>query len=348
MENIIIARLAVSAATYAIDKPYDYLVPESVVDKISPGVRVSVPFGRGNRRCEGVVLSVQRSEERAVLKSIEAVLDESPIITKEQIKLALWMHERFFCTVYEAFRAMLPAGLWFKDGRRKVNDKMLLFASLAVSPEEAMDIAATKRMRSPKQADILELLAQIGEASVSELTYFTGAGRQTVTALEKQKIITVEEREVYRRPEYTPYDAQPIVLSEEQLNAYDGLKSLADEDKPNAALLYGVTGSGKTSVYIKLIEYVLKSGKTAMVLVPEIALTPQLMNKFSSYFENDVAVLHSSLGVGERYDEWKRIKAGLVHVVIGTRSAVFAPLENIGVIILDEEQESTYKSESSP
>lgn len=348
MENIIVARLAVSAATYAIDKPYDYIVPGSLVSKVSPGVRVSIPFGRGNRRCEGVVLSVEKAAERTMLKSVESVLDETPIITREQIKLALWMHERFFCTVYEAFRAMLPAGLWFKDGRRKANDKMLLFACLAVSAEEAMDIAATKRMRSPKQADILELLAQIGEASVAELTYFTGAGRQTVNALEKQKIITIEEREVFRRPEYTPYDAQPITLSDEQQTAFEGLTELADRNTPNAALLYGVTGSGKTSVYIKLIEHVLESGKTAMVLVPEIALTPQLMNKFSSYFENDVAVLHSSLGVGERYDEWKRIKSGLVHVVIGTRSAVFAPLENIGVIILDEEQESTYKSESSP
>ena len=119
MENIIIARLAVSAATYAIDKPYDYLVPESMAERIAPGVRVSIPFGRGNRKCEGVVLSLQHHAERAVLKSIEAVLDEAPIITKDQIKLALWMHERFFCTVYEAFRAMLPAGLWFKDGRRK-------------------------------------------------------------------------------------------------------------------------------------------------------------------------------------------------------------------------------------
>jgi len=133
MENIIIARLAVSAATYAIDKPYDYIVPESLADKIVPGIRVSIPFGRGNRRSEGVVLSVQRSSDRDKLKAIEAVLDEKPIITKDQIKLALWMHERFFCTVYEAFRAMLPAGLWFKEGKRKVNDKMLQYACLALA-----------------------------------------------------------------------------------------------------------------------------------------------------------------------------------------------------------------------
>ena len=118
MENIIIARLAVSAATYAIDKPYDYIVPESLISKVSPGVRVSIPFGRGNRRSEGVVLSVEKATERSMLKTIESVLDDAPIITRDQIKLALWMHERFFCTVYESFRAMLPAGLWFKDGRR--------------------------------------------------------------------------------------------------------------------------------------------------------------------------------------------------------------------------------------
>ena len=348
MENIIIARLAVSAATYAIDKPYDYIVPESLADKIVPGVRVSIPFGRGNRRSEGVVLSVQRSSDRDKLKVVEAVLDEKPIITKEQIKLALWMHERFFCTVYEAFRAMLPAGLWFKEGKRKVNDKILQYACLAVSADEAMEIAASKRMSSSKQADILTILSQIGEASVAEITYFTGAGRQSVAALEKQRIITIEQREVFRKPDISTFEAHPIVLSDEQEAVCEGLKALLDEDAPKAALLYGVTGSGKTSVYIKLIEHALNCGKTAIVLVPEIALTPQLMNKFASYFENDVAVLHSSLGVGERYDEWKRIKAGLVHVVIGTRSAIFAPIDNLGVVILDEEQESTYKSESSP
>lgn len=348
MENIIIARLAVSAATFAIDKPYDYIVPESLAHKVTVGVRVSMPFGRGNRRSEGVVLSVLKSSERKQLKCIEAVLDETPIITEEQIKLALWMHDRCFCTVYEAFRAMLPAGMWFKDGKRRVNDKVLQFATLVVSGDEAMEIADTKRMRSPKQSDVLTLLAQIGEASVSELTYFTGASRQTVTALEKQGIVSIEEREVFRKPETATYDAQPIILSEEQEIAYCGLKKLLNDNTPHASLLYGVTGSGKTSVYIKLIEAALNQGKTAIVLVPEIALTPQLMNKFASYFPDDVAVLHSSLGVGERYDEWKRINNGLVHVVIGTRSAVFAPLQNLGVIILDEEQEGTYKSESSP
>lgn len=348
MNNIIIARLAVSAATYAIDKPYDYIVPRPLAGKICSGVRVVVPFGRGNRRCEGVVLLVVKDREREQLKSIESVLDDAPIITMEQIKLALWMHDRFFCTVYEALRAMLPAGLWFKDGKRKVNDKLLLFASLNVSAEEAMSLAQTKRLRSPKQANILELLAQIGEASVTELTYFTGAGRQTVSALEKQKIINIEQREVFRKPEIAATEADEIILSDMQREVCDGLIKLSMENKANAALLYGVTGSGKTNVYIKLIENILQQGKTAIVLVPEIALTPQLLNKFASYFENDVAVLHSSLGVGERFDEWKRIRAGLVHVVIGTRSAIFAPLENIGVIILDEEQENTYKSESSP
>ena len=348
MTNTVTAKIAVADAPFSIDKPYEYIVPESMQFAAVPGVRVSVPFGRGNRKSEGVVLSVKQGEAGRELKSITAVLDEEPVLTGWQIKLALWMHDRFFCTVYDAFRAMLPAGMWFKDDKRKIGDKTLKFACLNVSGEEAWDAAQAKKMRSPKQAAVLELLAQIGEASVTEIAYFTGTSRQTVSALEKQGYITVEEREVFRRPEISYRSAEQVTLSNEQQVAYDGLCRQSDSGKASAALLYGVTGSGKTSVYLKLIEHVLEMGKTAMILVPEIALTPQLMSTFASYFVDDVAVLHSSLGMGERYDEWKRIKSGKVHVVIGTRSAVFAPLENLGVIILDEEQEHTYKSENSP
>lgn len=343
-----IARVAVSGIPYSVDKPYDYTVPQSLSDAVCAGLRVLVPFGRGNHTREGVILSVLKEQNRENLKEIEKLLDPEPLITPEQVKLALWMRERFFCTVYEAFRAMLPVGLWFKNGSRRAGDKCLKFACLAVSGEEAWEIAGVKRSKAPKQAEILELLASIGEASVAEITYFTGCGRGTVEALEKQGIIFFETREIFRRPEVSLREVSPIILNDEQEQAFSGLVKQLESGKASAALLYGVTGSGKTSVYIRLIEQALKLGKTAIVLVPEISLTPQLMSIFASYFENDVALLHSSLSIGERYDEWKRIKNGSVHVVIGTRSAIFAPLDNVGIIILDEEQEHTYKSESSP
>ena len=179
--------------------------------------------------------------------------------------------------------------------------------------------------------------------------HFTRASRQSLNALINAQLVVADKEEVFRRPEVWTGKLKPLPeLNREQKDAYTGIKKLLDEPCPEAALLCGVTGSGKTSVYIRLIDDTIKSGKCAILLVPEIALTPQMIHTFSEYFGNDVAILHSSLAVGERYDEWKRIKTGGAKLVIGTRSAVFAPFENLGLIIIDEEQEDSYKSENSP
>lgn len=415
-----IVKVAVSAATYSIDKPYDYLVPEPLAAEVRPGMRVIVPFARGNRRCEGLVLSVEAKSAFTRLKPIDSVVDTEPVLDQAQIKLALWMRERFFCTVYDAVRAMLPTGLWYqiryryrlaegmnrpgaeglaghnqsalavldhiltaKDGieeqelaralgekvaangikrlldagvitqsvseARRVKDKLQKFITLAIGPEEALEYAQRKHRTARKQAEVLELLATAGEVSAKELTYYTGASGQTFTAMAKAGLIVVESREILRRPEATGR-VRPTeqVLSNEQQAAYEGLLALYNSHKAEAALLQGVTGSGKTAVYLHLIDRVLQDGKTAIVLVPEIALTPQLMGNFTARFGDQVAVLHSALGLGERYDEWKRIRRGDVSVVVGTRSAVFAPVQNLGVIVIDEEQEHTYKSEQAP
>lgn len=194
-----------------------------------------------------------------------------------------------------------------------------------------------------------ELLCALGSASAKELCYFTGAANATLRSLEKSGILRLEHREVFRRVTVEAGErAAPPVLNAEQQAAFEGLDALAAAGRPAAALLYGVTGSGKTQVYLRLIYEALARGRTAMVLVPEIALTPQLLRIFASHFGDDIAVLHSSLRAGERYDEWKRVRSGQARVVIGTRSAVFAPLRNLGLLILDEEQESTYKSENVP
>ena len=194
-----------------------------------------------------------------------------------------------------------------------------------------------------------ELLCALGSASAKELCYFTGAANATLRSLEKSGILRLEHREVFRRVTVEAGErAAPPVLNAEQQAAFEGLDALAAVGRPAAALLYGVTGSGKTQVYLRLIYEALARGRTAMVLVPEIALTPQLLRIFASHFGDDIAVLHSSLRAGERYDEWKRVRSGQARVVIGTRSAVFAPLRNLGLLILDEEQESTYKSENVP
>lgn len=420
MERVWLAKTALSSATYAIDRPYDYLVPPQLLQSVLSGMRVLVPFGAGNRRVEGIVLSVIEGERAPRLKNILAVLDEAPVLNEELLQLAMWMRERYFCTVYEAARAMLPAGLYFaihdsyrirdgvdreaayvaagRSGRarylldilwanggsaelgqireafgsrdpapalkaltergililetgctRAVGDKMGQVAFLAVPAEEALALVTPKRKTAPLRYAVIELLSTIGSASVKELCYFTGASNATFRSLAKSGLITLEKEEQFRRVEIgNVLPAGPVELNMEQQRAFEGLEALARKGEAAAALLYGVTGSGKTQVYIKLIQAALKRGRTAMVLVPEIALTPQLLRVFTSHFGDDVAVLHSSLKTGERYDEWKRVKAGLAHVVVGTRSAVFAPVKDLGLLILDEEQESTYKSENAP
>lgn len=415
-----IAKVAVSRAIYTIDQPYDYLIPEELEITIQPGMRVLVPFGRGNRKTDGIVLSVGEEDNQLLsLKSIEACLDDSPVLTEKEIRLAIWMRERYFCTLYDCVKAMLPAGLYFSlhdtlrlkpdlgkedilfavgssasakklsslllswggagdmeqihlafgthdpnpairrltaagvavletSAHRGVGDKHEKIAVLAMPGEEAMALVSTRKKTAHLRYAVTNLLCTLGAASIKEICYFTGASSQTIRSLAKSGILTVEKREVFRRPEVNTKPAGPVVLNDEQQEAFNSLKVLLNSDKPEAALLYGVTGSGKTQVYIRLIEETLEQGRTALVLVPEIILTPQLLRIFISHFGNRVALLHSQLRSGERYDEWKRAKNGEASVVIGTRSAVFAPLDNIGLIILDEEQETSYKSENVP
>ena len=410
-----IAKIAVSAATFAIDKPYSYAIPEEMV--LQPGQRVTVPFGRGNRRCEGVVISVE-AENTDGLKAVEKCLDEEPVIGPVMLRLAVFMRERYFCTFYEAIRAMLPAGLWFQtketfslteddswkdktikhaDARmilellenlggqaeetplrqaisdeerfqtavqyllrkkwisaqsehlRRLGDKTERIATLASSPEEAMEFASHRPKSAAMQRAVLEVMCSVGSVAVKELCYFTGASVATVNRLEKLGYITLSERPVLRCREIKPAKLDgPLILDADQTEAFAGLNQQRKGDAPGAALLYGVTGSGKTSVYIKLIQACLEDGKSAMLLVPEIALTPQLLGVMAAYFGETVAVLHSSLSAGERYDQWKRVRSGEAKVIVGTRSAVFAPADDLGLIILDEEQEHSYKSENSP
>ena len=414
------AKVAVAKAIYAIDRPYDYRVPQELEGRLQPGMRVLVPFGAGNRGSDGIVLALSWEGPEGGLKDIIAALDPEPVLDEPLLKLALWMRERYFCTVYDGVKAMLPAGLYYalrdcialKSGidraaayeaageskaaqklaelllawggrgdmeqirtafgardpesairllidrgaaeritsaQRGIGDKKEKLAVLAMPAEEAMARVTPRRRTAPLRYSVTELLCQLGAAPAKELCYFTGASMPTIKSLEKSGILTLEEQEVFRRPPLEDVEpAGPIVLNEEQEAAFQGLDALCRAETASAALLYGVTGSGKTQVYLKLIQETLKRGKTALFLVPEIALTPQLLRIFAAHFGEQVAVLHSSLRAGERYDEWKRIRREEAPVVIGTRSAVFAPLSNLGVVILDEEQEASYKSENNP
>ena len=409
-----IGKIAVSAANFAIDKPYSYWIPQDMA--LAPGQRVMVPFGRANRRTEGIVLTVEPGSEDK-LKPVESCLDDGPILTETQLRLAAFLRERYFCTFFDAIRVMLPAGLWFRtrltvslteerswkdkiirkegaaellellenlggtaqeealrnlisdedtlrevlsylrqkkwitcqtDFLRKTQDKSEKIATLAQSPEETMAYAASRPKSAAMQRQVLELLCSVGSAAVKDVCYFTGASTATVNRLEKLGYLTLTHRPVLRCREIRPAKLSgPLVLNEEQQACFEGLASQMAQEEPGTALLYGVTGSGKTSVYIRLIQTCLEKGKSAMLLVPEIALTPQLLGILAAYFGTQVAVLHSSLSAAERYDQWKRVKSGDARVVVGTRSAVFAPCTP-GLLILDEEQEHSYKSESAP
>ena len=419
METDVIVKVAVSAAPYSIDKPYDYLVPEPLLETAVPGVRVTVPFGRGNRTSEGMILARAQGEKVQGLKPLDSVLDSGPVLDGDGIALALWMRQRYFCTMFEAVKTILPAGLWYRlrevwhlaegvdreaaaalcgnirragavldvlwasggsaglealrdacgqeaestlramektgavrcetEAARKIGDKTRRMVSLAVSAEDALTMTEAKRRSAPARYEVVRLLAATGRASAADVCYFTGASTRTLKAMEKAGLLAFSEEEELRVPQATEVEpGAPIVLNGEQQAAYDGILSLMDSGKPEAALLHGVTGSGKTQVYLRLVQEALDRGKTAMVLVPEIILTPQMMRKFSSYFGSKVCMLHSSLRMTERYDQWKRIRRGEVQVVLGTRSAVFSPLKNLGLLILDEEQEGSYQSENPP
>ena len=410
-----IAKIAVSAARFSIDKPYSYRFGPEL--ELVPGVRVTVPFGGGNRRAEGVVLSLEQGDESG-LKAVLQKLDEEPLLTEGMLRLAAFLRERYFCTFLDAVRCMIPAPLWFKsmerfslaegcpwegkatrqpdapavlefleslggtadsgqlrelipeeerrdkvlkyllnkkwittesDFLRRTGDKSERIATLAASAEEALAFAASRPKGAAMQKAVLELLCSVGSAAVKDICYYTGASSQTVKRLEALGYIALENRPVLRCRQIVPAKLDgPLVLNDEQSAAYEGLLGQMAGEKPGVALLYGVTGSGKTSVYLKLIENCLQSGKSAMLLVPEIALTPQLLSLLAAHFGEQVALLHSSLADGERADQWKRLKNGQARVAVGTRSAVFAPCKDLGLIILDEEQEHSYRSEQSP
>ena len=417
METADMVKVAVSAAPYSIDKPYSYLVPESLAAAAVPGVRVMVPFGRGNKESEGLILARVQEPKLPGSKAIRQILDPEPVLDKAGIDLALWMRGRYFCTVFEAVKTILPAGLWYglreiwslamepeaarsaavgipgawqvldlleKQGgkadirvlrdalgdgaekslkamkkaeilacetgaKRKIADKSHRMVELAVNTEDAYALTEPKRRSAPARYEVVNFLATAGRTPAAEVSYYTGASARTLKTMEKAGLIAFSEEEELRVPSLDDVEPGPeIVLNEEQQRAFEEILGRVQAAKPSVTLLHGVTGSGKTQVYLRLVQETLALGKTAMVLVPEIVLTPQMMRKFSSYFGSRVAMLHSSLKMTERYDQWKRIRRGEVDVVLGTRSALFAPLKNLGLIIMDEEQEGSYQSENVP
>ena len=342
--------VAVSNATFHFDKLYTYAVMPDQQDTVRLGSMVLVPFGRGSRARMGVVLACDAEPESAKLKFLFDVAPASACLTPELLRLVHFLKERTFCTYYEAVKAVIPYGAQYKPTVAKDGVTPVLQKQLVRHTENAYKLVGTlppKPRPTAKQLAAVALLAG-GERTLSALEE-KGISRSVLDNLCAKGVLECSKVnksiDLYSS---IPLKNEPILLTEEQQAAYNALLPGLEDASPHSALLYGVTGSGKTLVFLKLIEHCLQMGRRALVLVPEISLTPQMILRLKSQFGKRVAVQHSALNHTERLLQWQMIQDGGADIVVGTRSAIFSPLENIGLVIIDEEQEHTYRSESAP
>ena len=342
--------VAVSNATFHFDKLYTYAVMPDQQDTVRLGSMVLVPFGRGSRARMGVVLACDAEPESAKLKFLFDVAPASACLTPELLRLVHFLKERTFCTYYEAVKAVIPYGAQYKPTVAEDGVTPVLQKQLVRHTENAYKLVGTlppKPRPTAKQLAAVALLAG-GERTLSALEE-KGISRAVLDNLCAKGVLECSKVnksiDLYSS---IPLKNEPILLTEEQQAAYNALLPRLEDAAPHSALLYGVTGSGKTLVFLKLIEHCLQMGRRALVLVPEISLTPQMILRLKSQFGKRVAVQHSALNHTERLLQWQMIQDGGADIVVGTRSAIFSPLENIGLVIIDEEQEHTYRSESAP
>ena len=342
--------VAVSNATFHFDKLYTYAVMPDQQETVRLGSMVLVPFGKGSRARMGVVLACDAEPESAKLKFLFDVAPASACLTPELLRLVHFLKERTFCTYYEAVKAVIPYGAQYKPAVAADGVTPMLQKQLTRHTENAYKLVGTlapKPKPTAKQLAAVALLAG-GERTQSELEE-KGISKAVLDNLCAKGVLECSKVnksiDLYSS---IPLKNEPILLTEEQQAAYDALLPRLEDTEPHSALLYGVTGSGKTLVFLKLIERCLQLGRRALVLVPEISLTPQMILRLKSQFGKRVAVQHSALNHTERLLQWQMIQDGGADIVVGTRSAIFSPLENIGLVIIDEEQEHTYRSESAP
>ena len=395
-----IAKIIVDVPLMQTDQPYSYKVPEEFVEMLEVGMRVHVPFGKGNRLIQGIVLGLESQSDEEMegqdLKEIAEVLDFSPVLTQEQLWLAEELRKSVFSYKISILKAMLPGflnssydkilypleGLSQADRERLFgSEDSLAFSSLDLAKQAEMmrlsrkgllrleyqavdqkkvktqswyEVDATRleqieiSTRAKKKAELRDyLLAHPESAPLASL--LESYSREQVNFFVEQGALTLVQKEVQRSAAYFEgiEASTPLELNPEQRQARDAVVSAIGSQQP-PFLLQGITGSGKTEVYLQIIQGALDKGKTAILLVPEISLTPQMTERFIARFGEKVAILHSGLSNGEKYDEWRKVERGDAQVVVGARSAIFAPLKNLGVIIIDEEHEASYKQDSNP
>ncbi len=342
-----IAEIVINRSAKRLNRTFDYGIPNELEELVMIGSTVLVPFGKSSSLEEGYVVGIKENSGYEV-KDIVKIKHN---LTEKQIELAKWMAKRYFCNVSDCIKQMLTPGTKNKNTKKNVQDKTINVVYLKKEIDEIQFDIEIGKIKSEKQKKILQFLKSNEGVTVPEIEMFTGGTRAIVKTLEKNGYVEIVEKKIERNPLANKQitKTENLKLTDEQQNAYNMVSMAMQDNRYEQFLLYGVTGSGKTEVYLQLIGEALKQNKTAIVLVPEISLTPQMIDRFIARFNQDeIAVLHSKLSIGERYDEWNKIKDGKAKIIIGARSAIFAPTENIGIIIIDEEHDSSYKSEAVP
>ena len=349
--SLLLAQAAVNDANIHFDKLYSYRIPAELAGRVFPGSMVLVPFGRGSKARMAVVLAVGEVDESDAPKGLKTLYDAAPEdarLTPDLLELVRFLKERTFCTWFEAVKAVIPYGAQYRPA--VVDGRHVMQGRLTRSTERLYTLAGAlpeKPKPGPRQLAAVAAL-QNGPLTARQLDE-VGISRATLDGLVKKGVLTAAEQDkAIDLFAAIPFDPQPLELSPEQQQAFNDLLPNLEDARPHAALLHGVTGSGKTIVFLRLIQRMLELGRRALVLVPEISLTPQMIRRLKSTFGSRLAVQHSALNNTERLLQWRMIQQGNADIVVGTRSAVFAPLQNLGLIIMDEEQEHTYRSEKSP
>ena len=335
-----VAEIIIDSKVKTLNRIFDYEIPSDL--EVNIGSRVFVPFGNKKVPEEGIVIGIKEKSDYKI-KRIISVEDEN--IDKTYVELAKWMSKRYICNLADSLRLMLPPGTTKKDVNKRVKTKTINLITLAKDEEEILEDIENKKIKSEKQKDVLEFIINNGTSSIDDIELFTDASKAVVSTLIKNGYLEYEEKTVERNPFIHKVDKKTsnLKLTDEQQVALDSIK------ESGKYLIYGVTGSGKTEIYMQLIERMLKENKSSIMLVPEISLTPQTVDRFLERFgEDKIAVLHSKLSIGERYDQWNKIKENKAKIIIGARSAIFAPAKNLGLIIIDEEHDESYQSEMSP
>ncbi|MCK5757985.1 MAG: primosomal protein N' [Clostridiales bacterium] len=376
----------------SFDKIYHYHVPVEFEENLETGIRVTVPFGRGRSFRTAWFLAFVDESKYKKLKSIENILDDTPLLNKNMFRLAKLIRDRYFCSYGSAISLMLPSGMKIKretvvitaEGtefsaeeyminagidkkelakeievgnirlvekeQRAAKARMLKTARLKISVNDAMTMIENNEFKNRKHMRVVEVLLDYDSVAVTEFASYESISRTVLKTMEKNGIVELFDKKVDRIPEdYGEIpEAIDVVLNPGQINAVKTVSETMDSDKSDSFLLYGITGSGKTEVYIRLTQKAVSTGKQVIVLVPEISLTPMMIRRFKARFPDDIAILHSRLSMGERYDQWMMIKEKRVSIALGARSCIFAPFENLGLVIIDEEHEPSFNSETTP